>query len=222
MPALRDVLQWEVRTWSRALPLWARDLPAQRPLKALAVGEREGGLALWLAAQGVDVTCTDLNPFPAAMRALHERYKLSERITYAQADVTALEFPSGTFDVVVFKSVIGALGSKERQAVAIKETQRVLRPGGVLLFAENLSGSSLHGYLRKRFVRWATYWRYLCWPEDADLFSSFSRVEVARTGLLAPFGRSEWQRDLLARLDRLLELVTPAAWRTVLYGVCTK
>ena len=81
-PSLRDAIQWDVRSWSRALPVWQRAVEKlPRPAKALGIGEREGGLSLWLALQGIDVVCTDLKPLPDATRALHERYGVSERIT---------------------------------------------------------------------------------------------------------------------------------------------
>lgn len=221
-PDLKDVLQWEVRSWSRALPLWQRYLPVQRPARALAIGEREGGLSLWLAHKGFEVTCTDLHPFPEATSGLHARYGVQDRITYAQADVLALPFPDASFEVAVFKSVIGALGTKDAQAQAVRELHRVLKPGGVLLFAENLSGSPVHRWLRRRFVAWDHYWRYLQLPADRDLFDPFFRVDLRSTGLLANLGRSECQRDLLARADGVICKVVPSAWHTVVYGVAEK
>lgn len=221
-PSLRDVLQWEVRSWSRALPLWKKHLPPKRPLKALGIGEREGGLSLWMAAQGVEVVCSDLRPFPPATKELHARYGLQHSITYAQADATALPFEDASFDVVFFKSVIGALGSKEKQAVALEEMHRVLKPGGVLLFAENLRGSALHRWLRKRFVPWEHYWRYLDQEEDKDLFRAFAQLDEDSTGLLANLGRSEAQRDLLARVDAVAQPLVPKGQRTIWYGAALK
>lgn len=220
-PALKDIFQWEVRSWSRALPLWEKHLPATRPLKALGIGEREGGLSLWLASKGIDVVCTDLEAFPPATRELHDRYRVSDRITYAQADATALAFPDASFDVVFFKSVIGALRSKERQAKAIAEIHRVLKAGGVLLFAENLHGTALHRWLRKRYVAWNSYWRYLDPRADRDLLGSFD-LDDRTTGLFANLGRSEGQRDLIARLDGIIAPLVPATSRTIWYGAATK
>ncbi|HPF89310.1 MAG TPA: class I SAM-dependent methyltransferase [Flavobacteriales bacterium] len=219
---LHDVIQWEVRSWSRVLPLWERHLPAQRPARFLGIGEREGGLSLWFASLGHDVLCTDLRPFPPATRALHERNGLAERIRYDQADATALPYPEGSFDGVFFKSVIGALGSKERQQQAIAEMHRVLKPGGVLYFAENLHGTWLHQWLRKRFVSWNVYWRYLDVEADSDLFSPFTRLEGRTTGLLANLGRSEGQRDMLARVDPALVRVLPRSMHAIWYGVAIK
>ena len=221
----RDLyFQWEVRTWSRALPLWQktmRAIPGQGG-NALALGERDGGLSLMLAEQGFRTICSDLNgPTPKA-EELHRSLGVDLAITYEAIDATAIPKPDNSFDVVVFKSMIGALGSKERQAQAIREMHRVLKPGGVLLFAENLSGTAMHRWLRRRFVAWDHYWRYLQLPADRDLFTPFSRVELHTTGCLANLGRSEWQRDLLARVDALIGPVVPSTWHTVVYGVAEK
>lgn len=227
-PTLHEIFQWEVRSWSRALQLWQEHIPPDRPLRALGIGEREGGLSLWLASKDIDVVCTDLRTFPEATQALHQRHGVQLRITYAQADATALPFPEGSFDIVFFKSVIGALGSKGKQAQAIREMHRVLkpatadRPGGVLLFAENLHGSALHRWLRKRFVAWDHYWRYLDPIEDRDLFAPFAEVEDRTTGFIANLGRTEGQRDVLARFDALLAPMVPSRMRTIWYGVALK
>jgi SAM-dependent methyltransferase len=221
-PPLHAIFQWEVRSWSRALPLWEAHLPKDRPVSALGIGEREGGLSLWLASLGFAVVCSDLRPFPEGTRQLHAAYGLDGTIRYAQADATALPFADASFDVVCFKSVIGALGSKEMQARAISEMHRVLKPGGVLLFAENLHGTPLHGWLRKRFVAWDDYWRYLDPISDRDLFAPFEHLHDRTTGLIANLGRTEGQRDLLARLDVLLSPLVPPVWRTIWYGAALK
>ena len=101
--------------------------------------------------------------------------------------------------MVVFKSVIGALQTKERQLQAISEMHRVLAPGGLLLFAENLVGSQLHVRLRKRYVRWESSWRYIDIAGDLDLFDAFDEVEFETWGVFGALGRSERQRDLLGQ-----------------------
>ncbi len=222
VPSRHDILQWEVRSWSRALDHWERHLPTHRPAQALAVGERGGGLSLWLAAKGFEVVCTDLHPFPPTTRALHERCAVAHRITYEQADVKELPYRDGIFDVVTWKSVIGALGSKEEQALAIREMHRVLKPGGVLLFAENTLGTPLHRALRKHFVAWENYWRYLHPVHDRDLFAPFTTINDGHTGLLANLGRTEWQRDVLARFDTVLVPLVSIGWRNIWYGAAVK
>ncbi len=226
MPAARTDLyfQWEVRSWSRALPLWRHHLgrlPADRR-QALALGERDGGLSLMLVDQGFTTVCSDLDgPTPRA-HELHRVHGRPDRVRFAAVDATAIAFPDGSFDAVVFKSMLGALRTKERQALAVREMHRVLRPGGLLLFAENLRGTLVHRWLRRRFVPWDHYWRYLDVRADADLFAPFAQVEARTTGLLANLGRSERQRDLLARADSVLAPLVPASWRTIRYGVAVR
>lgn len=221
---MEQIFQWEVRTWSRAYPLWHEALEAVHGTdrKALALGERDGGLSLMLAQHGFATVCSDLRGPTEHARSMHATHGLQGMIAYEGIDTLAIPKPDGQFDVVAFKSMIGALGSKERQAKALDEMHRVLKPGGTLLFAENLSGTALHRWLRKRFVAWDHYWRYLHAAGDMDLFHQFEGMRMRTTGFLANLGRSEAQRDVIARFDALVLPLVPSTWRTVLFGVAKK
>ena len=219
---LAAIFEWDVRNWSHGLPLWQRHIDLHHPRRALALGERGGGLSLWLAMQGIEVVCSDLGVSFEAAQELHRRFGVGDRISYEEQDATAIGHPDGTFDLVVFKSVIGALQSKARQSTAIREMHRVLKPGGDLLFAENLVASRLHLSLRRRFVPWGREWRYVHLEDDRDLFEPFATVELETWGVVGLLGRTEGQRDLLGRLDSLLSSLVPARWRYILFGACRK
>jgi SAM-dependent methyltransferase len=221
---LQACFQWEVRSWSRALPLWEPALPQPVAVQrtALALGERDGGLSLYLARQGFLTVCSDLRGPTEAARRLHRTFGVEQRVSYEAIDTMAIPRADNSFDVVIFKSMLGALGSKERQLQAIREMHRVLKPGGVLLFAENLRGAAVHRFLRRRFVPWAHYWRYLDIHADRDLFAPFGRIREGSTGLLSGLGRTERQRDVLARADALMAPIVPAGWRTILFGAAFK
>ncbi len=216
---VRDIFQWDVVNWSRALPLWNER--GRMSGTALTQGERGGGLTLFAALQGLDVVCTDLREFPEATEALHRRYGVTEHVRYESADITALPYRDDSFDVVMFKSVLGALSERDRQQQAVDEIHRVLKPGGYLLFAENLEASRLHSLFRRRFVRWSSYWRYLEYRNDRALFAAFES-EFRTVGFWGAFGRREWQRDLLGYVDRATDRMWPAASRYILIGACRK
>jgi SAM-dependent methyltransferase len=220
--AVRDVIEWDVKTWCRPLPLWEGYLPVERPARALALGERGGGLSLWLAAQGLDVVCSDVVRIRPSAHELHRRYGVDGHIQYQQQDATALSFEDDSLDVVAFKSVLGALATRERQEQAMREIHRVLKGGGCLLFAENLSATRLHQWLRHGFVRWSHNWRYLDCHQDRELFGPFSRTDARTTGFLSLLGRTEAQRTFLARLDTLFQRIVPHTWHTVWYGAAIK
>lgn len=122
----------------------------------------------------------------------------------------------------MFKSVIGTLNSKERQQAALDELYRILKPGGHLLFAENLEATGMHRYGRKKFTNWGHRWRYLKWKEMNGMLSKFSETKKTSTGFFATFGRSEGQRKFFSGIDWFLNPVLPKSWKYVLIAACKK
>ncbi|MES2799323.1 MAG: class I SAM-dependent methyltransferase [Bacteroidota bacterium] len=221
---LQDIIQWDIKTWSQALDFWEQNAEIPKGTNALTIGERGGGMTLWLAKKGVHVICSDYNDFPESTAILHQKHEVESLVSYKdKVDVCDLnDFPAESFDIVVFKSVIGALSEKEKQVKALAEIHRVLKNGGILLFAENLEGSTIHQWVRKKFVRWGSYWRYLNFEQDQDLFAAYSSKKFHQVGFLSGFGRSEKQRNFLASIDKGIQKITPSRWKTVLIGVLKK
>ena len=195
-PEMPTYVQWDVRNWSRALSFWLQVIgPAGiEGAEVLELGSRDGGLSLWLARQGArHVVCSDLDGPADTARELHHDSGVSDRIEYASIDATQIGRPEA-FDIIVFKSVlggIGGVGGLEAQAQAIRSIHESLRPGGRLLFAENLTASPLHASLRRRFVRWSEHWRYVDAAEVDALLEPFSSVRTTTLGFVGAFGRSE-------------------------------
>ncbi len=216
-----EIFQWDVKNWSRALKLWEDYLPEGENRKAAAFGEREGGLSLWLATKGFDVECSDYGDNFKLAEKLHAKHGVTNRITYSQQDITAINFPDNSFDVVMFKSVIGALSEKDRQQQAIDELYRILKPGGLLLFAENLEASPIHQKLRKKHINWAHRWRYLPWKETGSSLKKFTKVDQKAYGFFGVFGRSEKQRKIFSSLD-FLSFLLPKSWRYILFVAARK
>jgi SAM-dependent methyltransferase len=221
-PHIADFVEWDVRNWSGALDFWlAHTRQKLANASALELGSRNGGLSLWLALQGARVICSDIYPPHTKTLGLHKDHGVSHLIRYEQVDATDIPYTQ-EFDLVVFKSVLGAIPA-ERQATVFADVHKALKTGGELFFAENLEGSPLHQSLRRRFVPWGTSWQY---PSTASLeacLSAFSRVEYVTMGFAGAFGRGERQRDVLGMLDKaIFDRIVPATWRYIMAGIAVK
>lgn len=98
------------------------------------------GTGLHLPFYGEQVQLTGID-FSAAMLGIARRRagQLGRAADLREADALALPFPDACFDTVVCTFSLCAIPD-DRQAVA--EMNRVLRPGGLLLLADHVAGSS--------------------------------------------------------------------------------
>jgi SAM-dependent methyltransferase len=146
------------------------------------------------------------------------------RIVYQDIDATNIPY-TDHFDIIIFKSIVGGIGRKDNkkaQQEIFKQAFKALKPGGKLLFAENLKASWFHRFFRK-FTNWSGYWRYITLRETKEFLEDFSEVEMRTTGFLGTFGRSEKQKDFLAGIDSsVMNRITPGAWKYIVYGVAVK
>ena len=223
---LRDIVEWDVSTWRKAVRYWDRYvddrlLPTEGRM-LLEIGAGGGGVTLMFALKGFACTCTDKGKDFGQARALHEAYGVAGRVTYADVDALALPFANASFDVVVFKSVLGAIsrdGHRERAEAAVAEMLRVLKPGGALLFAENLLGTRLHRGLRRRFKRWGTSWNYVTLERMGELLAAFDEVDLHSYGYFSAFFR---EHPLGRKADELLCRRDPSPRHYMCYGVGRK
>ncbi|WP_441249740.1 class I SAM-dependent methyltransferase [Kitasatospora sp. McL0602] len=227
---VQDSIGWDVESWARCLPFWEQHSslgPGARSALEVGVSGQHGNLSLWLAANGFRVVCSGVERPSADVRSVHARYGVADAITYEQVDVLDIPY-TGAFDVVVFKSLLGALGmagpgAVERQRRAVLNMYGALKPGGELWFAENACGSRVHEFLHNRFGWGRMGWRYLSLSEADTLLSGFETLDRTTLGLLGVFGRSERQRRVLGTADRvLLDRLVPEGWRYVIVGVARK
>ncbi len=219
---LKDIIQWDINNWAKCLDFWSDKTSLKKEHKVLALGEREGGLSLYFALKGHEVICSDYHALPDTTKKMHQDYNVSERISYQSIDMKSIDIPNESIDVVVFKSVLGALGNAEDQEKAMQEIYRVLKKDGVFIFAENLEGSKLHQFLRKKFVKWGERWRYVKMKEMKDWNNPYKAVYFKSFGVISLFGRSENQRKFLSSIDRIITPITPKKWRYILFGVLKK
>ncbi|CEG13959.1 conserved hypothetical protein [groundwater metagenome] len=230
---LKDIVEWDVKNWSNGLKYWEKETRLDlSKCRALEIGARNGGCSLWLALHGCSVVCSDLNGPTEKAKKIHKKYGVSNLIEYASVDVTNIPYEDNTFDIVIFKSVIGGVGRddhKERQTTAFREINRVLKHSGELFFAENLDASSLHKFIRKtimgkfRKYRWTTSWRWINLDELEEFLSPFSSVKYATYGFFGAFHLHIYPIGIfLGTIDKFIEQFTPKSWKYIAFGIAIK
>ncbi|MCO5272952.1 MAG: class I SAM-dependent methyltransferase [Cyclobacteriaceae bacterium] len=223
---INSIVEWDVINWSKALDHWERNVfTNEKKLTCLELGGRRGGLSLWLATKGNEVICSDYeNPEPIASK-IHKEHSFIGTISYQAIDATQIPYED-YFDIIVFKSILGGIsrnGNSHLNQKVIDEVFKALKPGGKLLFAENLEASAIHRFFRKRLTRWGKYWNYLTIDEVPMMFKKYENVSFESVGFLGAFGRNEWQRSILGHLDTVIfDKFLSRKMRYVVFGVATK
>jgi SAM-dependent methyltransferase len=223
---IRDIIQWDVGSWSKILKYWDKNINWSTVDTCLELGGRKGGLSLWLALKRKAVICSDLSNAQEQAELLHSKYKVDDLITYKNIDATNIPYEN-QFDIIVFKSIIGGIKNNifENQQKVFDEIYKALKPGGKLLFAENLTGSFLHQFLRRMFVERCKSgrWRYITLHEVKFFLNQYKNYSINTTGLIGVFGQTEWQRNLLSFIDDVvLNHVCPDNWKYISYGIAEK
>lgn len=221
---IKDIVEWDVYNWSQALPFWDNSVDFCKVNDALEVGARRGGLSLWLALNQVPhIVCSDCEDNTMAAKPVHEKYGFHS-VDYTILDAGQLNSKE-EYDLICFKSVLGVVGVHnhvQAQKLALDNMFQALKPGGWLVFAENLSGSFWHRALRRHFVKWGKNWRYVTLDELMKWTASYSKVEVKTVGCFGLLGRNETQRRWLGKLDAVLAPLIPKRWNYIAFFSCQK
>ncbi len=226
---LKDILNWDISNWSQALNFWETEIThitkSEQKLEiALELGGREGGLSLWLSQFCNKVVCSDLENTEKTAKVLHDKYQINN-ISYQ--NISALEIPyQDHFDIIIFKSIIGGIAqgdNKDVQQKVFDQILNALKPGGMLLFAENLQSTKVHSFMRRKMNKWGDYWRYVTLAELKEFTSNFNKTTIQSNGMLGAFGRNENQKNKLGKIDKsLIDKITPSSWKYIGYGVAVK
>jgi ubiquinone/menaquinone biosynthesis C-methylase UbiE len=115
--------------FERTKEILSRYLPPP-PLKMLDVGGGPGAYAAWLVARGYEVKLID--PVPLHVE---QARAADSRISAAVGDARRLAESDASQDVVLLMGPLYHLVSREDRVAALRETRRVLRPGGFLFAA---------------------------------------------------------------------------------------
>lgn len=189
----QDIIEWDVQNWSHLIKLWQPVLDGlPRDSKVLAIGERNGGLSLWMALQGFHVVCTDRQGPTQQARELHRKYGVDDKITYSDFDLVNTQDFSTTYNIIIMKSVLGGLKEQYGDAAsrtnaarkkAIDNIYKLLSPQGILLTADNLGGN-IFLQLIKRLKNKHSGWHYFSIQELNGLCKQFSSVSVESFGII--------------------------------------
>ena len=226
---LQDSFGWDVVNWSRSTELWAaklpRDLSGMRALE-IGCGPLNGGLSLWLAAHGAQVTASSDVDYREAMAEFHDRHPLPGAIDFEVIDGTGIP-RENFYDIIAWKSVLGGIGrggNIDAMKSVLASVHRALKPGGRILFVENLPSTPLHMALRNRWGAGRNAWYYFPLEELQEMIAAqgFVDLELSATGFLGALGRSETQKRILGHVDGLLCRLLPRSWRYIGYGSARK
>jgi SAM-dependent methyltransferase len=107
-------------------------LPSLEGLRVLEIGCGRGGFSGYLASRGAELVAADLSP--AAVEMTNRRLAPHDNAEALVADIEAMPFDRGSFDLVVSLDTIEHVPHPTR---AIAELVRVQRPGGKLILTTN-------------------------------------------------------------------------------------
>lgn len=141
------------------LTLVAQSLSAS-PARFLDVGCGDGSLVGAIAGRWPDVEAVGLDLLPDRVAVAQDAFPDA---TFVQGSGDALPFEDDSFDTVSASTLFSSFPSPELEVAVAAEIQRVLKPGGWLVWYDlrydNPNNPAVHGVTEKRlhelFPRWA-------------------------------------------------------------------
>lgn len=221
---LKDIINWDVETWKEILPYWEEQLVEYEKTTSVCIeiGARDGGITLWMALNGFKMICSDNYYDLEDAKKLHTEYKIIEGVEYKKVDLLNWQ-EEGRYDVIVLKSVFGALQNEISINTAVDNIFRNLKKGGILLFAENSKGTFFHQKLRKKYTDWGNIWFYFDDELIKTLFDKFEVVEVRHNGVLTVLGNRIGFSTIFSKLDKyFFNKITPNRVKYMLFGYAKK
>ena len=221
---LIDILNWDVPTWSEILPYWDNQLKNfdKSNTICIEIGSREGGISLWMALNGFQITCSDNYYDSDEAKKLHVKYRVEKKVFYKKVDVLNWN-EKAKYDIIIVKSVLGALQTEERIKIAIENIYNNLNDDGIILFAENSRASFLHRLFRSKFTDWGRMWYYFDESSLKRIFKSFQILDFQFNGVSAVFANRLGLSKPFYKLDKyILNKIVPDKMKYMVYGYAKK
>ena len=86
----KDIVGWDVVNWGKFVDFIYQLGFSINGKKVLDIGARDGGMSLLFALDGAEVVCSDLDGPTDDAAKLHQKYEVSDKITYAKIDATKI------------------------------------------------------------------------------------------------------------------------------------
>ena len=148
---------------ARTKELVARYFP-EPPAVVFDIGGGPGAYSCWLAQQGYEVHLVDAMPLHIEQaREASAAQPDAPVATLEVGDARALDWPDACADGVLLHGPLYHLTERAERLAAIRESMRILQPGGVLLAI----GITSHASTLVGLVNW--------WVHDADYFEMCRR-----------------------------------------------
>jgi SAM-dependent methyltransferase len=177
--------------------------PAFRPTRILDLGCSAGGASVAYAASFPDAEVHAVDVGPAILRYAHARAEaLGVAVHFHQMSVGALDFPDGSFDLVISHNLMHEI-SRETMAGLFAESRRVLRPGGLAVHQDVPIRGDRSLFERYMFA-WETKYN------NEPFWELFAAADVPRMLAQAGFAADAIEETHLKRVDG------PGSWYVAL------
>lgn len=155
--------------------------------EVLEIATGPGLLAKHVAPAAERMVATD---YSDGMIAEAKKGEYPDNLTFEVADAASLPYEDDSFDAVLISNALHVMPELEK---ALKEIDRVLRPGGILIapnFVEHKAGFGSRlwsGILTLAGIKFEHQWsgsEYLSWLESHGWSVTFSKLMAARISLM--------------------------------------
>ena len=155
--------------------------------EVLEIATGPGLLAKHVASAAARMVATD---YSDGMIAEAKKGECPDNLTFEVADAVSLPYEDDSFDVVLISNALHVMPEPEK---ALREIDRVQRPGGILIapnFVEHKAGFGSRlwsGILTLAGIKFEHQWsgpEYLSWLESHGWRVTFSKLMAARISLM--------------------------------------